>query len=134
MTEPQKTYYTWQEFHNDCKTIAEWARDKDFKTIYGIPRGGLIVAVCLSHLLDLPIMLSREDITKQTLIVDDIVDSGNTINQLYTLLGASDFHVASLYLADGATHTPAFFARQKTDWVVFPWETEGSSKYDGTEV
>lgn len=125
--------YTWQQFDEDCEKIAAWARNKDFKTLYGIPRGGLIVAVRLSHVLDIPIVLNKDDITRQTLIVDDIVDTGNTMKYLLSLLG-DDAHIASLYVSADAAVQPQFSARRKESWVIFPWETTGTSRYDHTAM
>lgn len=52
-----------------------------YENIYGIPRGGLIVAVCMSHRLKLPLITSRSLITDKTIIMDDICDTGITLNR-----------------------------------------------------
>ena len=90
-----------------------------------------MIAVRLSHLLDIPVVLSKDDIAKGTLIVDDIIDEGNTIERLLSSIG-EHHHIASLYFNKTAKHAPHYFAREKKTWVVFPWETDRSSKYDGT--
>ena len=131
MPQENSQNYTWAEFDKDAKKIAAWAKEKGFKSLYGIPRGGLVLAVVLSHLLDVPVLLSREDITRDTLIVDDIVDGGKTIQGLLTSLGGT-FSVASIYCNETAPVRQDFFVRKKEKWVVFPWETLNSSKYDGT--
>lgn len=123
--------YTWEEFEKDCEKIATWAKKLNIKNIYGIPRGGLVIAVKLSHLLDVPIVLNRDDISPDTLIVDDIVDGGHTIERVLAITGRRG-HVASIFFNTTATRTPHFFVREKTSWVVFPWETEQTSKYDQT--
>ena len=44
--------------------------------VYGIPRGGLIVAVLVSHKLGIPLITSLRDMYgKKFLVVDDIVDT-----------------------------------------------------------
>jgi hypoxanthine phosphoribosyltransferase len=51
-----KDFVSW-ELIDECVTdIAFHLKDtgKDFKGVYGIPRGGVILAVLLSHKLDLP--------------------------------------------------------------------------------
>jgi hypoxanthine phosphoribosyltransferase len=123
--------YTWGEFEEDCKKIAGWASERHVKNVYGIPRGGLVVAVKLSHLLDIPLVLNREDISRDTLIVDDIIDEGNTLERLLAAIG-EHHHIASLFYNKTAKHAPHFFAREKKSWVLFPWETEQTSKYDLT--
>lgn len=123
--------YTWEAFEVDCKKIAAWAKGRHVKNIYGIPRGGLVVAVKLSHLLDVPLILNRDDISRDTLIVDDIVDKGNTIERLLASIG-EHHHIASIYSNKAARHVQHFFVRDNKSWVVFPWETEKTSKYDQT--
>ena len=54
--------------------------DLKFKNIYGLQRGGLIPAVMLSHQLGIP--MAKGDIGPDTLIVDDICDSGETLDKL----------------------------------------------------
>jgi hypoxanthine phosphoribosyltransferase len=127
----KKEQYSWGEFEDDSEKIAAWAKDGGFNGVYGIPRGGLVLAVRLSHLLEIPLILGRDDITKNTLIVDDIVDSGGTMERLLGSLG-KNFRIAVIYYDRGATIKPDFFVREKTKWVVFPWETKKSSRYDGT--
>lgn len=124
-----KYFYTWQEFDEDIEKIAIWAREKNFDSVYGIPRGGLIVAVALSHRLDLPLKLRREEINPETLIVDDISDSGGTLLEFEKNLEAR-LVAATLFYHKDTKRMPDFFVREKTDWVVFPWEIEASSKYD----
>lgn len=131
-----KDFYKWSTFDKDIKKLSaelsakpEWT----FENIYGIPRGGLVVAVCLSHQMNLPVLLEKEKITEKTLIVDDIVDTGETIAKL--LLDIKDFKkmvVASLYYHPDAKFKPDVYARLKRNWVVFPFESEASSKYDRT--
>ena len=45
------SYFTWREFDQSVEQIANKCRLKDFSGIYGVPRGGLCLAVALSHKL-----------------------------------------------------------------------------------
>ena len=116
---------TWQQFDDACRKIAERIRHdgSTFKNIYGIPRGGLIVAVKLSHLLGLPIVLNVEDTGWNTLIVDDIADTGKTLAPFK----CEDrfLCVATLYYHRQSVVVPDFWVLEKTSkWIVFPWEEE----------
>ena len=51
---------------------------RKYEGIYAIPRGGYILGLCLSHRLKLP-MVSY--LKKNVLVVDDICDTGVTLNQ-----------------------------------------------------
>jgi len=127
----EKQIYLWDQCDEDILKIAAWAREQHFQGVYGIPRGGLVLAVMLSHQLDIPVILSKSDITKRTLIVDDIVDGGGTMERLTASLGIG-FKTASIFFNPGAQFTPDFHVRNKEGWVVFPWETLPTSRYDGT--
>lgn len=124
-----KYFYTWQEFDKDIEKIAAWARSRGFKNIYGISRGGLVVAVALSHRLGLPLTQRFEDINQETLVVDDISDSGSTLLALGQKLAKRPI-VAALFYHKDTKRMPDFAPSEKKEWVVFPWETEDSSKYD----
>lgn len=133
MENSEKYFYAWKEFDRDIKKIAKWARGEDFTNIYGIPRGGLVVAVVLSHHLDLPVVLTISEISDKTLVVDDISDSGSTLAKLESKISAKP-KVATLFFHKDTKRIPDFYIHQKTGWVVFPWETEGTSKYDATHA
>ena len=120
-------FYTWSQFDNDCEQVVRWAKDQNFKSVFGIPRGGLIPAVKLSHLLDIPLVLNLVDVTPNTLVIDDIIDTGATVKRLNFADGVK---IASLYFHEKAETRPDFFVRVKTKWVRFPWETENTSRYD----
>jgi hypoxanthine phosphoribosyltransferase len=122
-------FYTWDQFDKDCEKIAQWAKGRRFKSVYGIPRGGLAVALKISHLLDIPLVLSKEDITPETLVVGDIIDSGKTMRRLLNYAG--EVKVATIYVNQ---EEGDFFIRRKTKWVVFPWETVKTSRYDKTAI
>lgn len=129
-----RTQYTYAQFDTDVKKLTRALRPHTsrFDAIYGVPRGGLVPAVHLSHQLGKPLLLDPRRITKRTLIVDDIADSGETLATL--LKRRLRFKTATLYRTAHAKAQPDFSCRvkKKGDWVVFPWETGASSAYDGT--
>ena len=44
-------YFTWSEFDKAVEQIANKCKLLEFSGIYGVPRGGLCLAVALSHKL-----------------------------------------------------------------------------------
>lgn len=124
-----RQYYTWADFDKDIEEIVRWAKERNFKSVYGIPRGGLMVGVVLSHRLALPLKLEIEKLDIQTLVVDDIADSGRTLENLDKVLKFKPV-VATLFFNRNCSRKADFYIREKKDWVVFPWESIKSSKYD----
>ena len=49
-------YFTWSEFDKSVEQIANKCRFKEFSGIYGVPRGGLCLAVALSHKLKIKLI------------------------------------------------------------------------------
>ena len=90
------------------------------QSIHGIPRGGLIVAVMLSHMCELPI---TDLYSRSTLIVDDITDKGVTLQPYNT------YPTATLFKRSTSTFTPWVFALeiQQHCHVKFPYETDIST-------
>ena len=54
---------------------------KKYRNIYAVPRGGYLIGLILSDALRIPMELDKECIKKETLIVDDLIDSGKTLSQ-----------------------------------------------------
>ena len=75
--------------------------------IYGVPKGGMIASAFLKH------TSTTYDVSKATLILDDLIDSGATrkkYKQMYPLIPFV-----------------GLFDKQKeniTDWLIFPWESD----------
>ena len=123
----EKEYAEWSEIELAVEDMSAWALSENFKNIYGIPRGGLIVAVMLSHILDIPVITDEQNITEETLIVDDIADTGKTLSKY------KDLKIATIYYHKNSIIQPDFWRYIKSNWVVFPWETEKTSKADYLE-
>lgn len=56
----------------------EWVREGRCPGIYGIPRGGLCVAVALSHYLELPMLMAPQ---VGCIVVDDLIQTGATMRR-----------------------------------------------------
>jgi hypoxanthine phosphoribosyltransferase len=106
-----------------CDQITQSGKQVEY--IFGMPRGGLIPAVILSHRLGIPM---TQELTRQnTLVIDDICDSGETFKELF--LKNPDAIFACLHFKP---HTSAFnpnFAANifpSDNWIVYPWEQDDS--------
>jgi len=114
-----KRYISWEEVETLVKILYDniLESDEDFDTIWGLPRGGLIPAVMLSHKLGLPYKSDGN-----ALVVDDICDSGKTLKTI-------QFPTAVLhYKPHTSIIEPTFYACkfESDDWIVYPWENEDS--------
>jgi hypoxanthine phosphoribosyltransferase len=116
---------SWQEFDRVANNLAVQIKKSriKFSAICGIPRGGLILAVRLSHLLKIPLTemkgLSFKD--KTVLIVDDVADTGETIE----LFASCGFITATLFWNPKSSVKPKFWAKRKSkEWILFPWEAD----------
>ena len=114
------SYYSWKEFDKSVEYIANQCRLREFSGIYGIPRGGLCLAVALSH--KLKIKLISEPI-KNSLIVDDIYETGITLNPFKGIEGAMFF---VLFSKIKPTWWNTVNMAANHEWVVFPWENPKS--------
>ena len=52
------SYFTWSEFDKSVEHIANKCKIFEFSGIYGVPRGGLCLAVALSHKLKIELNLT----------------------------------------------------------------------------
>ena len=87
-------------------------------SVMGLPRGGLIPAVMVSHRLDLPLVTLPEP---HTLVVDDIADSG------VTLTNTPGIYTAVLhYKPHASVFKPNLYSVEYKgdDFLVYPWEHE----------
>jgi len=108
---------TYQKFVVACKEIAKQI-PKNIKNIYGIPRGGLVPAVYISHMSGLPVV-EKEDITEKTMIIDDISDTGETLAIF------NNYKIATIYYHKQSITLPDIWIYEKKDkWIQFPWETK----------
>ena len=136
-----KIFYTWQEIENAIDYITSRIKSKRIQidVVYGVPRGGLILAVLLSHRLNVPLILDpflTKD--KRILVIDDISDSGTTLMNLISKMTPSKFShppvTATIHYKPGSLFIPDIYYSTTSNWVVYAWETESTSKADYIKV
>ena len=116
------------------------SHDKKYQNILGLQRGGLIPAVMISHTLGIPMV--KGDISPNTLIVDDICDSGETLDKLikkYQTLYNEPFNLDSAvlhYKPHTSCFEPTLHAEKwnKDVWLIYPWEKENSEAIQDYKV
>lgn len=127
----QKKFYSWDWVDQQIEIIGEKLEGFEKpQFITGVPRGGLIPAVLISHKFDIPFIGLEAaktlpgDLKKKVLVVDDIADSGNTLAQIQR----HNFKTATLARRYNSTYTPMFIGTDIADdhWLVFPWESNNA--------
>ena len=115
---------SWKEFDECVFSISNQCKEKRFEGVYGFPRGGLCLAVALSHSLELPLLNEPRN---YCLIIDDIYDTGYTLEKTRHLKG-TETHV--WITKTEPTWWNAYKYVEGKEWIVFPWENINNAKYD----
>jgi hypoxanthine phosphoribosyltransferase len=117
-----------------------------YDLIVGVARGGIPAALKVANQLSTkinfvnvksyrsdrrrrkPKILStpkREIRRLRLLVIDDIVDSDNTMKTVVDWLDkneAASVETAALFVKRGSDFVPTYLVRTVDDWIVFPWE------------
>ena len=126
-----KVYITWEGYDSYIDSITNWVKTSDLNlgAVYGLPRGGLPIAVSLSHKLHLPLLMDyydRKIVTdKKILVVDDIADTGHTLKDFenkHNIICTFHYHEQSIIEPDYWIH------KKDDDWIVYPWELNDSDE------
>ena len=115
---------SWHDFDQATQRIAERYRHKPFCGIHGIPRGGLVLAVALSHRLELPLLAEPQP---GCLVVDDVFETGRTLAPHRHLEGAE--LVVWISKAEPLWWW-AVDVTSSAEWILFPWENAGRAAAD----
>lgn len=121
-------YLTWQDFDDAVQTMANYFKGRHIKAIYGQPRGGMPIAVALSHATKIPLLHYNGGYNHpHTLWVDDIIDTKKTFNDIESAFG----HKACWIAREKAQYMEYFAVdTMQSDWIVFPWEDKQNAKED----
>jgi len=92
--------------------------------IHGVPRGGLVLAVALSHRLELPLLAQPQP---GCLLVDDVYETGLTLAPYRQLEGS---RVVVWISKAEPLWWRAVEVVESSDWIVFPWENPAQAAAD----
>ena len=140
---------SWEDFHGLCKSLAVAVAHFQPEMILPIGRGGYYPGTLISHLLQVeiyPVRVSRRvnDVVlhdrpqwrlepppsiagRRVLIVDEIVDSGETITMVKekaAALGAAAIKSAVLYAHTWGVHVPDYIGLISDELILNPWDRE----------
>ena len=142
-------YYSYEEFVTDTKHLVELSKDFEADTLLAIARGGLTLGHAFAMATDNRQLFAINSIlyekdqkgvsceifnmpelkeAKKVLILDDIVDSGQTIKEVLAHLKRCfpqvEFKIASLFYKPTAVVQPDFTVHEAKDWIEFYWEKD----------
>jgi len=128
----EKVFYSWEWLDKTVMELGETilSSNTDIEYVTGVPRGGLVPAVMLSHYMNKKFKPYNEVLEmtngqrKRVLVVDDISDTGETLYKAETY----GFQTATLTVRHSTIFIPDFYGERIEDdrWLVFPWEREDS--------
>ena len=136
---------TWEELHRNAKALAWRLVEKGpWKGIVAVTRGGLVPAAIVARelelrLIDTVCIASYHDYDRQGqvevlksvpgdgegwLIVDDLVDTGDTAKHVRKMLPKA--HFATIYAKPAGRPTVDTFITEVSQdtWILFPWDQE----------
>lgn len=140
-----KLILSWDDFHRDTRALAETLRSQGpWDGIIAVARGGLVPAAIVANILgirsiDTMCIASYSDSTKakdmdlevlrsvgekqgRWLVIDDLVDTGETAKMVRRLVPTAV--IACVYAKPAGQQYTDFFVTgfPQHTWVVFPWE------------
>jgi hypoxanthine phosphoribosyltransferase len=124
-----RRYLNWNDIDRAINRIIASINSSEIKinAVGGLPRGGLIPAVMLSHRLGIPFVSQAQIQTTigNILIVDDICDSGKTLKRFKF---EENIYTATLHWKQSSEYQPHYFweIAYENEWIVYPWENRDS--------
>ena len=145
----EKLYYSYELFKNDTQILVDKCRDFEPEILLAVARGGLTLSHLMAQALDMRNLYTLNSIhyegelkldtfnifnipdlshAKKVLIIDDIVDSGETMREILKVLKEKfpnvQFKLATLFYKKTAVIQPDFSVREANEWIDFFWETD----------
>ena len=148
-----KKYYTYNEIHGFCENLARRLKGKQFDSVVGVSRGGLIPATIIAEHLNIRHLrtmgvhsyklngLGKRSksvlyqscspyLSGRVLVIDDISDTGNTFKFLKDHFSRNnsidEIVTCSLFVRRSSSFIPDYYHTDiiGKDWIVFPWEPD----------
>ncbi len=145
----KKYYYSYDEFKDDVKELVELTKPYNADTYLAIARGGLTLGHFMANALDTRRLYTLNSIhyngeekldtfdifnvpslddAKRVLIIDDIIDSGETMREIIKLLKVkypnTEFKTATIFYKTSAILKADFALKEAKEWIDFFWEVD----------
>ena len=145
----KKLYYSYDLFIKDSQILVNLCRAFDADILLAVARGGLTLSHLMAQALDIRNLFTLNSIhyegeqkldtfnifnipdlsfAKKILIIDDIIDSGETMQEILIILNNKypniEFKIATLFYKSTALIKPDFSVREANEWIDFFWEVD----------
>jgi len=128
----------WNQYHSYIDKLADKINsvqktNNKYKYIVGMDPDDMVVAVHLSHRLNLPIitdinilslLVGFTDSNQSVLVVSNIVATGNSFKEIEEET-QSTFDTGSIFVDKGSKFMPTYHVEIPDDRVYFPWQQCG---------
>ena len=144
-----KYYYGYDEFVPDVLELTKKVREYDPDTLLAVARGGLTLGHFMAQAMDTRNLFALNSIhydkstkldtieifnipdlsrSKKVLVIDDIIDSGETLQELIRILQKKyprvQFRLATIFYKPTAIIKADFTLKEAHDWIDFFWEKD----------
>jgi len=145
----EKLYYSYDLFKEDTQKLVNSCRAYEPDVLLAVARGGLTLSHLMAQAMDMRNLYALNSIhyegdlkldtfnifnipdishAKRVLIIDDIVDSGETMREIIKILKEKfpnvDFKLATIFYKKTAVIQPDYTVREATQWIDFFWEVD----------
>lgn len=145
----KKSYYSYELFKNDTQILVDKCRSFNPDILLAVARGGLTLSHLMAQALNIRDLYTLNSIhydeqtkldtfnifnipnishAKKVLIIDDIIDSGETMVEVLKILKEKfpniEFKIATLFYKSSAIIKPDFTIRETNEWIEFFWEVD----------
>ena len=149
MSEIKKYYYGYDEFLKDTKKLSAQIKPYNPDTLLAVARGGVTLGHFLASSLDNRRLFTINSIhyddtkkldtfdifnipnlndAKKVVIIDDIVDSGETMQEIIKVLKNKyplcEFKIATIFYKPTALIKADFKVKEAKEWIDFFWEID----------
>ena len=144
-----KIYYSYNNCIHDCKILLPKLKEYNPDALIAIARGGVTFGHLIASGMETNNFFTINSIHyeenkklnnfkisnipnldsyKKVLIIDDIVDSGETMVEIKKILNTKypkiEFKTVSLFYKESALIKPDFTVNETKDWIEFFWEVD----------
>lgn len=145
----EKYYYGYEEFVQDTQVLVDKCRSYEPCVLLGVARGGLTLSHLMAQAMNMRNLYTLNSIhyegelkldtfnifnipdmshAKKVLVIDDIVDSGETMREILKVLREkfpqTEFKLATIFYKPTAVIEADYTVKIADKWIDFFWEVD----------